>query len=74
MNNLDKIFQEVDILDLAMMFVLCYLLVVTTLGYVDPDMSDPAIEWTGFVLAFFLGKKTPNVLGFEENHSLEKKE
>lgn len=51
-----------DILDLALIVAFFYLLVASTLGYVVPEMAEPANEWTKYILFFLIGKKTPNVL------------
>jgi len=59
---LQKLFEGFDIMDLTIILVLVYLLIVTTLGFANQDIIDSSIKWIGLILAYLLGKKTPQKL------------
>ncbi len=56
-------FEGFDLLDATVIVALFYLMVVSTLGIAVPDMIEPIVKWIGLILAFLLGKKTPNTIG-----------
>lgn len=60
---LKDFFAGFDVMDLAIILALGYLLITTTLGFVEQSMVENAVEWIGLIIAYLLGKKTPNTIG-----------
>ena len=57
------LFKGMDLIDIAIVVLVFYLVVTGTLGLIDKSMVEPVVKWIGLIIAFFLGKKTPNTLG-----------